>query len=267
MRRSLIFTVFALGAQAAWAQDAAEPMVPDAAVVEDTAEITEPVVEEADSQTAEETLGTDTDVVDEADPAPAEDTVAPPTETADEEPIAEDTETAEGDGTDSDGVVDEEPAPAHVDDRSATGAFRGGHHGTVSTLARAGLGSVFGTLRSQGYGDIQIEQLGGVINVSAARGGEIRHLSYSASSGALLSDATGPRSLLETIAGKLKGKPDTAGFRSGSEKAHGKDKTAGKGNHSDTKKDGANKGHSGESRGKSGGGKRGGNGKGGGRNK
>ena len=81
-----------------------------------------------------------------------------------------------------------------TDSRSARGVFRGGHHGQVSTLARAGLAPVFGKLRSQGYGDIAIEQVGNAITISAARAGETRQLVYDASTGALLSDVAGPSS-------------------------------------------------------------------------
>ena len=106
------------------------------------------------------------------------------------------------DETDSDnGVVEE-----WHDNRSPRGAFRGGHHGTVSTLARAGLGPVFGKLRSQGYGGVDIEQVDGQIFISAERSGEVRHLVYDAATGALVSDVSGPSSggILGAIASKLK---------------------------------------------------------------
>ena len=93
------------------------------------------------------------------------------------------TEVPESDGDETEVVAEEEAAEVEVvedetevevveedaeapeievrtDNRSPTGAFRGGHHGTVSTLATAGLGPVFGKLRSQGYGDIRIERMG-----------------------------------------------------------------------------------------------------------
>ena len=120
---------------------------------------------------------------------------------------------AEEDGDDPDPVVyDEEAdgpdAEVRTDNRSSRGAFRGGHRGSVSTLAKAGLGPVFGNLRSQGYGDIRIEQVGQEILVSAARSGEERHLVYDATTGALVSDVSAPQSgLLATIAGKLKKDP------------------------------------------------------------
>ena len=87
--------------------------------------------------------------------------------------------------------VDENPVTA-TDNRSPNGQFHGGHRGSVSTLARAGLGPVFGNLRSQGYGDIQIEQIGDEITLEAfTRDGRIRKLTYDATTGALLSDEQG----------------------------------------------------------------------------
>ena len=98
------------------------------------------------------------------------------------------TEVIDDEGTD---VVDGETGDpetgdafeAQHDNRSPRGAFRGGHHGQVSTVARAGLGRVFGSLRSQGYGNIQIKQAGDEILISAKRGDELRQLSYDAPTG------------------------------------------------------------------------------------
>lgn len=74
------------------------------------------------------------------------------------------------------------------DNRSTTGEWNGGHRGSVSTMARAGLGPVFGSLRSQGYRNIEISQADGQLFVSAERFGEARSLVYNASNGSLLSD-------------------------------------------------------------------------------
>ena len=153
-------------------------------VVDETDPGTDVVVDETDPGT--DVVGDETDpgtdvIVEETDPG---------------------TDVVVEDETDSDnGVVE-----GWHDNRSPQGAFRGGHHGTVSTLARAGLGPVFGKLRSQGYGGIDIEQVDGQIFISAERSGEVRHLVYDAATGALVSDASGPSSggILGAIASKLK---------------------------------------------------------------
>ena len=173
------------------------------------------------------------------------------------------------------------------DNRSPRGAFRGGHHGTVSTLARAGLGSVFGKLRSQGYGGVEIEQVDGQIFISAQRSGEVRHLVYDAATGALVSDVSGPSSggILGAIASKLKqefpghGKVAATGLRAdgsgfgkskGGEKgAKGASKGSGGGSKGGSSKGGGSKGggKGGSSKGDGGGSKGGGKGNGGGKNK
>jgi hypothetical protein len=92
------------------------------------------------------------------------------------------------------------------DNRSARGQERGGHHGTVSTMARAGLGPVFGALRSQGYGNIEISESGGQIFVSAMRDGETRNLVYDAATGGMLDDRSEVSSggLIERLTGKAR---------------------------------------------------------------
>ena len=199
MRRSILFTVLALGAQAAWAQEATDPTPPDDEVVVEETAGTGDAAEGADEVVADESdavteIGTEPSdpgteaVTDEADD-PATEVVTD--EADDEGTVVEDDADDEGtevadDESDDQGteVVDDEtdePETGELvdeptDSRSPTGAFHGGHHGTVSTLAQAGLGRVFGSLRSQGYGDIQIERVDDEISISAARGGEVRHL-------------------------------------------------------------------------------------------
>ena len=120
--------------------------------------------------------------------------------------------------------VDEEPVTA-TDNRSSNGQFHGGH-GSVSTLARAGLGPVFGKLRSQGYGDIRIEQIGDEITLEAFRDGQMRKLTYNATTGALLSDEQGQPNLIQSIAntfrkdraGTVKTDKTSKGARSGDSK-------------------------------------------------
>ena len=184
MRRSILVAALALGAQAAWAQDTTEVMTPETEVVD------------IDSETSE---GDDTEV---------------PESDGDETEVAAEEEEAEvvEDETEAEVVEEDAEAPeieVRTDSRSPTGAFRGGHHGRVSTLATAGLGPVFGKLRSQGYGDIRIERMGDQIFISAARGAEVRELVYDATTGTLVSDvsAGAPTGLVETIAAKLKHKP------------------------------------------------------------
>ena len=179
MRRSILLTVLALGAQAAWAQDATDP-TGDEVVVEETSETVE---QTTDAATAPSVIGGETEVV--------EDEVDDGDEAVDDEAEVVEDETGV---VDDETEVSEDSEAVRTDNRSARGAFRGGHHGQVSTLARAGLGPVFGKLRSQGYGDIAIEQVGNEITISAARAGETRQLVYDASTGALLSDVAGPSS-------------------------------------------------------------------------
>ena len=185
MRRSILVAALALGAQAAWAQDTTEVITPETEVVD------------IDSETSE---GDDTEV--------------PESDGDETEVVAAEEEEAEvvEDETEAEVVEEDAEAPeieVRTDSRSPTGAFRGGHHGTVSTLATAGLGPVFGKLRSQGYGDIRIERMGDQILISAARGAEVRELAYDATTGTLVSDvsAGAPTGLVETIAAKLKQKP------------------------------------------------------------
>ena len=168
-------TVPAIPATEATETDTAEETPPEAEVPEEpeTVEETEPeVVEETETVEAPEP-----EVVEGTDPEVAV--------TEDFEPEAE---------------VDENPVTA-TDNRSPNGQFHGGHRGSVSTLARAGLGQVFGNLRSQGYGDIQIEQIGDEITLEAFTGdGQIRKLTYDATTGALLSDEQGQPNLIQSIA-------------------------------------------------------------------
>ena len=147
-------------------------------IVEETTATVEQTTDNADCTEVIE----DTGVVEDDDGS--EVVVEEPTETVEDEPAIV------GDETE---ISDDDEA-VRTDSRSARGAFRGGHHGQVSTLARAGLGPVFGKLRSQGYGDIAIDQIGNEITISAARAAETRQLVYDASTGALLSDVAGPSS-------------------------------------------------------------------------
>jgi hypothetical protein len=275
MRRSILLTALALGAQAAWAQETTDAMPPDtgSVVVEapgDTAD--GEVVDEGDgTEVVDETDGTE--VVDEADDAEVVDEV-------DDTEVVEDedrgTDVAEDDSDGDTDVVEDEDGDADAvdevrsDNRSPTGAFRGGHRGSVSTLARAGLGRVFGKLRSQGYGDIEIEQAAGMIYVTGARRGEVRHLVYDAATGALVSDVSeSSGGLLEALSGKFR--QEARGHGRGARDAALRE-TGRKGakDRSNGSRKGGGKDHGGKDRGGSGGGKGGnggGHGKGGGRNK
>jgi hypothetical protein len=207
MRRSILATALALGAQAAWAQDVTDP----GPVPGGTETVMEETTTEANTKTTTETTATDeeTDV--------AEDTGAVEEDVIGDATPVEVTETEVADDVDPDqgGVVEDETEvvldgsePVAHDNRSATGAFHGGHHGQVSTMARAGLGPVFGKLRSQGYGNIQTEQVGDEIVVAAtSRDGQIRHLRYNATSGALLSDDQSQPNLMQAIASKFRRDP------------------------------------------------------------
>lgn len=271
MRRSILFTVLALGAQAAWAQEATDPALPDdgEAVVERTETVTEEtVVSDSETDTTEETSVSETEVTDETvDETATAETTEETEDQVTEETEATDVEVADGEADEADDpapevvedVTDVLPLGERHDNRSATGAFRGGHHGTVSTMARAGLGPVFGKLRSQGYGDIQIEQVGDEILVSAARGGEVRHLVYDAASGSLLSDSARPQgsSLVRAITNRLRQDPaDRKQSRNATRSRDGTRTAAGKG--SDGRGNGGNGG------GKSGHGSHGGGSNGGG---
>jgi hypothetical protein len=191
MRRSILATVLALSAQAVWAQEATDPVLPDGSeTVTETADTTQTEATESETQTE---ATTETEVTTETETTPVE-------ETGTEGEVIEETETVDDEGTDV--VVDtpEEPVVS-TESRSPTGQFHGGHHGSVSTLARAGLGPVFGKLRSQGYGDIQIEQVGDEITIEAfSRDGQMRRLTYDATTGALLSDEQGQPNLMQSIA-------------------------------------------------------------------
>jgi hypothetical protein len=166
-----------------------------------------------------------------------------------------------------DEVADDDGAVPH-DNRSARGALRGGHHGQVSTLARASLGPVFGKLRSQGYGDIAIDQAGNEISISAARAGETRQLVYDASTGALLSDVseTSPDGIFQSLSKKMKKESTVSSKRARSSEASGDDGGKGRGKDkggSDRKSNGNGKGGGKDKGGKgNGNGKNGGNGKG-----
>ena len=235
MRRSILLTVLALGAQAAWAQDATDP-TGDEVVVEETSETVEQTTDDGDG----------TEVMDETEVV--EDEVGrrgrrrrgrrarsrrrvSSRTIGDEAEVVEDETGVEDDETE----VSDDGEAVRTDNRSARGAFRGGHHGQVSTLARAGLGPVFGKLRSQGYGDIAIEQVGNEITISAARAGETRQLVYDASTGALLSDVAGPSSdgILRGFSSKLKKQSTVSSKRGGkgsdAASAGTKDRSNGKG--------------------------------------
>jgi hypothetical protein len=202
MMRSILLTVLALGAQAAWAQDATDPTSSEV-LVEETSVTVEQMTDTGDGTVVID----DTEVVEDDDGDEVvrdEVVVEEPSETVEDETgIIEDAaEVSDGDEA------------VRTDSRSARGAFRGGHHGQVSTLARAGLGPVFGKLRSQGYGDISVEQAGTEISISAARAGETRELVYDASTGALLSDVAGPTStgILQRLSSKPR-KQSTVGSK------------------------------------------------------
>jgi hypothetical protein len=68
------------------------------------------------------------------------------------------------------------------------GVRRGNDNNSASVLGRAGLGSVFGMLRSQGYRDIETDQRRGLIKIEAQKGSVERELVYNARTGELLSD-------------------------------------------------------------------------------
>ena len=199
MRRSILVAALALGAQAAWAQDTTEVMTPETEVVDIVSETSEG---DGEADLAGEGAGDTGTEVPESD---GDETGVVAEEEAAEVEVVEDETEVE--------VVEEDAKAPEIEvrtnSRSPTGAFRGGHHGRVSTLATAGLGPVFGKLRSQGYGDIRIERMGDQIFISAARGAEVRELVYDATTGTLVSDvsAGAPTGLVETIAAKLKHKP------------------------------------------------------------
>ena len=214
------------------------------------------------------TDGTGDGAVDEADGTGTEvaddDTGDPGTEVVDDGTNDPGTEVVDDDTNDSDTEVVDDEAD---DSGSSTGAVHGNHRGSVSTLARAGLGSVFGKLRSQGYDDIAIEQRDGMIFVSGSRRDQTRHLVYDAATGALVSDVSEPSGgILEALASKLKQHGKAAGdaeLGDAKGKAHG------------SRKDRSGKGHGGKDHGGKGGGhgkdgggsKGGGHGKGGGSSK
>jgi hypothetical protein len=60
--------------------------------------------------------------------------------------------------------------------------------GIAAAIAGAGLGSVYGALRSQGYMVTEVEREAGQIKIEATRDGLQRELTYDASTGALLED-------------------------------------------------------------------------------
>jgi hypothetical protein len=259
MRRSILATVLALVAQAAWAQDSTDTVIPE---VPDT----EVQSEGTASETAETEVATESETT--------EDTTSE-TEVAEETEVVEETETEVevAEDPETDVVVDEDEPVTATDNRSPTGQFHGGHRGTVSTLARAGLGPVFGKLRSQGYGDIQNEQVGDEIMIEAlSRSGQVRRLTYDATTGALVSDEQGEPNMLRAITNTFrKDRTGTAPSRGG-QKTWGKDAagtTKGVGNGPSKEVSGSsNRGGNGHGAGSNAGGNGkgngGGNGKGGG---
>jgi hypothetical protein len=243
MRRSILATVLAVVAQVAWAQDSTDTVIPE---VPDT----EVQSEGTASETAETEVATESETTEET---------TSETEVAEETEVVEETETEVEvtEDLETDVVVDEDEPVSATDNRSSTGQFHGGHRGSVSTLARAGLGPVFGKLRSQGYGDIQIEQVGDDIMIEAlSRSGQVRRLTYDATTGALVSDEQGEPNPLRALANTFrKDRAAGAATSRGSQKSWGKDaaeKTKGVGN--------------GQSKGVSGSSNRGGNGHGAGSN-
>jgi hypothetical protein len=241
---------------------------------------------DGDEVVAEDADGTEDDevVAEDADGTEDDEVAGEEADGTEGDEVGEDVDGTEGDevaeedvdGTEDDEVVEEEVdegdggevVAAPHDNRSPRGAFRGGHRGSVSTLARAGLGPVFGKLRSQGYGGVEIEQVGDEILISAARAGETRRLVYDANTGALLSDVSEASSpgIVEAITTRLKKDPaergkltrDARSSRVEARGGSGKDKAgAGKGADKGGSKGGGSKGGS-----KGGGSKGGGNGKG-----
>jgi hypothetical protein len=211
MRLSILATALALGAQITWAQEATDPgLIPD----DTELAVEETTAGDTNETTTETTTIVDVTDVDEDTGTVEEEVVVDGTDVVDGG-LAEETETevAEqdvGDVTEdqTEVVLEGSDEPVVHDNRSATGAFHGGHHGQVSTMARAGLGPVFGRLRSQGYGNIQIEQVGDEIMVEAtSRDGQIRHLKYDATTGALLSDEQSQPSLMQAITSKFRNDP------------------------------------------------------------
>jgi hypothetical protein len=258
MQRSIVLIVLALGAPAVWAQDATD-VTGDEAIVEATNETAAPTPDagtDTSTGTGTETVPgvteEETDVVEDEDDGDGA--------IDDEAEVVEDEIGVEGDETE----VSDEGDAVRTDSRSARGAFRGGHHGQVSTLARAGLGPVFGKLRSQGYGDIAIEQVGNAITISAARPGETRQLVYDASTGALLSDVAGPSS--DGILGAFSSTPKKQSAVSSKRERKGPDADdAGSEDRSNSKGGGNGNGNGGSNG--NGGGKGNGNGGGNGKNR
>ena len=253
MRRSILLTVLALGAQAAWAQDATDP-TGDGVVVEDISETVDQAADDGNGNEVVDQVDVVEDKVEDGNAVIDDESEVAENETGvlddgdefvedgsevDEADVIEDEIDIADDDiemSDDETEVSDDAGAVRTDNRSSRGAFRGGHHGQVSTLARAGLGPVFGKLRSQGYGDIAIEQLGNQITISAARAGETRQLVYDASTGALLSDVSGPSTdgVLRAFSSKLN-KQSTVSSTRGAKSSNGsKDHNTGKGNGSGT---------------------------------
>lgn len=263
MRRMLLMTAVALGAPSAWAQDVVLPEAGDGYSVEERFETAK-----AEGEGGQDEGGYDDDADDDSE-----------------------------DGGDD---ADKPEKTERADRRSETGSDRGGQRGSVSIMARSGLGPVFGALRSQGYGGFEIAEVDGEIRVTASRRGEVRDLTYDASTGKILSDVseTADGGVTETIANSL-GKADTKtkrgrdadSPRGGDGKSEAGGKSGGGGSKGVGAGANASSGKSGKSSGKSagggksgkssgggskgggksssgkGGGKSGGNGKGNGKNK
>ena len=182
MRRSILLTVLALGAQAAWAQDATDP-TGDGVVVEDISETVDQAADDGNGNEVVDQVDVVEDKVEDGNAVIDDESEVAENETGvlddgdefvedgsevDEADVIEDEIDIADDETeisDDETEISDDAGAVRTDNRSSRGAFHGGHHGQVSTLARAGLGPVFGKLRSQGYGDIAIEQLGNQITI------------------------------------------------------------------------------------------------------
>ncbi|HPG22764.1 MAG TPA: hypothetical protein PLH75_08240 [Amaricoccus sp.] len=272
--RILAALALALAAGQASAQDVVEPPAEDIVTGgEEVAGDPDAPVEVVEAIAEDEALAGDDDGVLPGDDAAADDPGAPVEEG---EAVAED-EAQVGDDVAADGTDD--PVEEPFDSRSARGMERAADGAQVSRMARAGLGPVFGALRSQGYGAVEMSEAEGLITIDAARGGESRTLVYDAATGALLSDSVQPSSggFAERFFGpkaktakrggaerfeRKTTKVRSRGAKDGSGRGHGGDKASRGGGSG--KSAGGGRGSSGGGNGK-GGGKGGGNGKGGGK--
>jgi len=275
--RILAALALALAAGQASAQDVVEPPVEDIVTGgEEVAGDADAPVEAVEATAEDEALAGEDDAALAGDEIAADDSEAPVEEA---EAVTEDGAQAHaGDDVAADGTVD--PAEERLDSRSARGMERAADGAQVSRMARAGLGPVFGALRSQGYGAVEMSEAEGLITIDAARGGESRTLVYDAATGALLSDSVqpssggfaerffGPKAMTAKRGGAERFERKTTKVRSrgakdGSGRGHGGDK-ASRGGGGSGKSAGGGRGNSGGGNGK-GGGKGGGNGKGGGK--